>query len=77
MATKLLELKVVLEPTLMKGVDYLARVEGVSSSKLLRDFIKKSLKTLEKNPGERRKVIPNRDIIFAHKKTGHSGRALI
>lgn len=47
MATKYLDLKVVLEPTLMQGVDYLARVQGVSGNKMLRELIKECLKNIE------------------------------
>ncbi len=47
MATKNPRLNVVLEPTLMKGIEHLAKAQGVSLSTMARDLIKEALESYE------------------------------
>ncbi len=47
MATKHPRLNVVLEPVLMKGVEHLAKSQGLSLSTVARDLIKEALETYE------------------------------
>ncbi len=67
MSTKNPRLNVVLEPTLMKGVDHLAKAQGVSLSTMARDLIKEALDTYE--DGQWQKVVQKREITFSHKKS--------
>lgn len=66
MATKNPRLNVVLEHTLMKGVDHLARAQGVSLSTMARDLIKEALETYE--DGQWQKIAQKREGTFSHKK---------
>ena len=45
MATKNPRLNVVLDPALMKGVNHLAKAQGISLSTMARDLIKEALET--------------------------------
>ena len=67
MATKHPRLNVVLEPALMKGIDNLARAQGVSLSTMARDLIKESLETYE--DGQWQKMAQKRDASFSSKKS--------
>ena len=67
MATKNPRLNIVLEPALMKGVDHLAKAQGVSLSTMARDLIKESLETYE--DGQWQKMVQKRDATFSHKKS--------
>ncbi len=66
MATKNPRLNVVLEPTLMKGVDHLAKAQGVSLSTMARDLIKEALDTYE--DGQWQKIAQKRESNFSSKK---------
>ena len=66
MATKNPRLNIVLEPVLMKGVDHLARAQGVSLSTMARDLIKEALDTYE--DGQWQKIAQQREMTFSHKK---------
>ncbi|MDE2028813.1 MAG: ribbon-helix-helix protein, CopG family, partial [Candidatus Omnitrophica bacterium] len=66
MSTKNPRLNVVLEPTLMKGVDHLARAQGVSLSTMARDLIKEALETYE--DGQWHKIAQRRAGSFSSKK---------
>ncbi len=66
MATKNPRLNVVLEPSLMKGIDHLAQAQGVSLSTMARDLIKESLETYE--DGQWQKIAQKRDATFSRKK---------
>ncbi|MBF0511259.1 MAG: CopG family transcriptional regulator [Candidatus Omnitrophica bacterium] len=66
MSTKNPRLNVVLEPPLMKGVDHLARAQGVSLSTMARDLIKEALDTYE--DGQWEKLAQKREANFSHKK---------
>ncbi len=67
MATKNPRLNVVLEPTLMKGVDHLAKAQGVSLSTMARDLIKEALDIYE--DGQWQKIAQKRETTFSHKKS--------
>ncbi|MBF0489592.1 MAG: ribbon-helix-helix protein, CopG family [Candidatus Omnitrophica bacterium] len=67
MATKNPRLNVVLEPTLMKGVDHLAKSQGVSLSTMARDLIKEALDTHEDNHWQ--KIAEKRELTFSQKKS--------
>ena len=67
MATKNPRLNVVLEPALMKGVDHLAKAQGVSLSTMARDLIKESLETYE--DGQWQKIAQKRETTFSPKKS--------
>ncbi len=67
MATKNPRLNVVLEPSLMKGVDHLAKAQGVSLSTMARDLIKEALETYE--DGQWQKIAHKRDATLTSKKT--------
>jgi len=66
MATKNPRLNVVLEPSLMKGVDHLAKEQGVSLSTMARDLIKEALNTYE--DGQWQKITLKRESNFSNKK---------
>jgi len=66
MATKNPRLNVVLEPALMKGVDQLAKAQGVSLSTMARDLIKEALETYE--DGQWQKAAQKREATFSSKK---------
>jgi len=66
MATKNPRLNIVLEPLLMKGVDHLAKTQGVSLSTMARDLIKEALGTYE--DGQWQKIVGKRETTFSHKK---------
>lgn len=66
MATKNPRLNVVLEPALMKGVDHLAKAQGVSLSTMARDLIKEALETYE--DGQWQKIAVKRDASFSKKE---------
>lgn len=67
MATKNPRLNVVLEPSLMKGVDHLAKAQGVSLSTMARDLIKEALETYE--DGQWQKVAQKRETTLSTKKS--------
>jgi metal-responsive CopG/Arc/MetJ family transcriptional regulator len=67
MATKNPRLNVVLEASLMKGVDRLARAQGVSLSTMARDLIKEALDTYE--DGQWQKIAQKRETTFSSKKS--------
>ncbi len=67
MATKNPRLNVVLEPSLMKGVDHLAKSHGVSLSMMARDLIKEALETYE--DGQWQKMAIKRESTFSKKKS--------
>lgn len=67
MATKNPRLNVVLEPSLMKGVDHLAKAQGVSLSTMARDLIKEALDTYE--DGQWYKIAGKRETTFSNKKS--------
>ncbi len=67
MATKNPRLNVVLEPTLMKGVDHLAKAQGVSLSTMARDLIKQALDIYE--DGQWQKIAQKRETTFSNKKS--------
>ena len=67
MATKNPRLNVVLEPALMRGVDHLAKAQGVSLSTMARDLIKESLEMYE--DGQWQKIAQKRERTFLHKKS--------
>ncbi len=66
MATKNPRLNVVLEPLLMKGVDHLAKAQGVSLSTMARDLIKEALETYE--DGQWQKIAQKRESSLTSKK---------
>ena len=66
MSTKNPRLNVVLEPTLMKGVDHLAKAQGVSLSTMARDLIREALETYE--DGQWHKIARRRENTFSHEK---------
>ena len=66
MATKNPRLNVVLEPSLMKGIDHLAKAQGVSLSTMARDLIKEALETYE--DGQWQKIAQKRETSLASKK---------
>ena len=67
MATKNPRLNVVLEPVLMKGVDHLAKAQGVSLSTMARDLIKEALETYEDSQWQ--KIVQKRESTFSGKKS--------
>jgi len=67
MATKNPRLNVVLEPSLMKGIDHLAKVQGVSLSTMARDLIKEALDTYE--DGQWQQIAQKRETTFSSKKS--------
>ena len=67
MATKNPRLNVVLEPSLMRGVDHLAREQGISLSAMARDLIKEALDTYE--DGQWQKITQKRETTFSSKKS--------
>ena len=67
MATKNPRLNVVLEPSLMKGIDHLARAQGVSLSMMARDLIKEAIETYE--DGQWQKIAQKREGTFSNKKS--------
>jgi len=67
MATQNPRLNVVLEPSLMKGVDHLAKAQGVSLSAMARDLIKEALETYE--DGQWQKIAQKREATFSSKKS--------
>jgi hypothetical protein len=67
MATKNPRLNVVLEPSLMNGVDHLARAQGISLSAMARDLIKEALDTYE--DGQWQKIAQKRETTFSGKKS--------
>ena len=67
MATKNPRLNVVLEPGLMKGVNHLAKAQGVSLSTMARDLIKEALETYE--DGQWQKIAQKRESTFVGKKS--------
>ena len=67
MATKHPRLSIVLEPALMKGVDHLAKAQGVSMSTMARDLIKEALETYE--DGQWQKLAQQREKSFSRKKS--------
>jgi metal-responsive CopG/Arc/MetJ family transcriptional regulator len=67
MATKNPRLNVVLEASLMKGVDHLAKAQGVSLSTMARDLIKEALDTYE--DGQWQRVVQKRETTFSSKKS--------
>ena len=66
MATKNPRLNVVLDPALMKGVNHLAKAQGISLSTMARDLIKEALETYE--DGQWQKAAQKRETTFSHKK---------
>ena len=66
MATKNPRLNVVLEPSLMHGIDHLARSQGVSLSTMARDLIREALDTYE--DGQWQKMTQKRETTFSSKK---------
>ena len=67
MATKNPRLNVVLEPSLMNGVDHLARAQGVSLSAMARDLIREALDTYE--DGQWQRIAQKRETTFSSKKS--------
>ena len=67
MATKNPRLNVVLEPSLMQGIDHLAKSQGVSLSAMARDLIKEALDTYE--DGQWYKIVGKRETTFSRKKS--------
>lgn len=67
MATKNPRLNIVLEESLMKGVDELAKAQGVSLSTMARDLIKEALGTYE--DGQWVKIAQKREASFSAKKS--------
>lgn len=67
MATKNPRLNVVLEPSLMRGVDHLAKEQKVSLSAMARDLIKEALETYE--DGQWQKIAQKRETTFPSKKS--------
>ena len=67
MVTKNPRLNVVLDPALMKGVDRLAKAQGVSLSTAARDLIKEALETYE--DGQWHKTAQKREATFSKKKS--------
>ena len=66
MATKNPRLNVVLDPALMKGVNHLAKAQGISLSTMARDLIKEALETYE--DGQWQKTAQKRETTFSYKK---------
>ncbi len=66
MVTRNPRLNVVLDPVLMKGVDRLAKAQGVSLSTAARDLIKEALETYE--DGQWHKMAQKREATFSRKK---------
>jgi metal-responsive CopG/Arc/MetJ family transcriptional regulator len=66
MSTKNPRLNVVLEPALMKGIDNLARSQGVSLSTMARDLLKEALESYE--DGQWQKIAQKREATFSKKK---------
>ena len=66
MVTKNPRLNIVLEPPLLKGVDRLAKAQGISLSAMARDLIKESLETYE--DGQWQEMAQKRETTFSNNK---------